>query len=124
MAGDQKDIGAPEIDVSDPFEQMNGILGSILRALTTRGDETVWDLTGNGSVVQSQHIRFRVALFVFSVDAAATVTLTMGTTSRTFSIAGADVRTIPLPLVVERGTDVQVATTAGNLSAYLVGVPE
>lgn len=126
MAGDQKDINAPEIEIVDPFERMNGLLGDIFRALSNRGDDTrIWDLTGIGAAGPlSQHPRFRVRDLVVTVDAAAAVTFTVGTFSRVFNFAMADTKVIPLPVIIERGTDVTLAASAGTVGGYLIGTTE
>lgn len=114
----------PEIEVSDPFDKMNGTLGKILAALTGRDDTTVWELTGGGTVVQSQHVRWRASRVVFSTSVAAVVTLTLGTRTFTFNTAGADTIDVAFLAVIERGTDVSLTASAGAVTGYLVGSPE
>lgn len=114
----------PEIEFDDPFERMNGTLDLIWKAVTGRdGDTEILDLAGGGARTQ-QHVRLRVSMFVFSCDAAATITLAVGTGSRTFVLGGPDTKIVPLPIVVERGMDITLTATAGNVSGYFVGTRE
>lgn len=129
MAGETNSVptgkaGMPDIELDDPFATMNGLLRGILGALTNRDDETVWNLTGGGTVVQSQHVRFRVRALVFDVSAAGTVSFTVGTFTRTFTPAVSGTTIVPMPIVIERGTDVSLTISAGAVTGYLIGSGE
>lgn len=127
MAGETPSVPSagrmPEIDVVDPFDKMNSKLVEIERALSG-ADDLIWDLTGGGTVIQSQHVRFRAKTLVFDVSAAATVTFTVGTRTRTFSAATALTFAVPLPVIIERGTDVSLTASAGIVTGYLIGTAE
>ena len=129
MAGETDSVPGPggrmpEIDVSDPFEKMNGLLGVIAEALTGRDPKaTQWDLVQG--VRASQHVRFRSQRLILACDGAMNVTFAIGTRTWVFQTATAFTFDLPFITVVERGTDVLVTPSAGNVTAaYLVGARE
>jgi hypothetical protein len=114
--------GMPEIDVTDPFLQMNGALAEIRDLLSGRDDtEMQVDLPTTGTR-QSMHVKLRTSILVFAADSAAAITLTLGSRTFVFQLPGADTRVIPFATVIDRGIDVSVAASAGNITvAYLLG---
>jgi hypothetical protein len=70
-------------------------------------------------------VSVRLTTFVFSVTAAAAVTIKIGSaTEYTFNLPGADTRVVPLSIVIKEGTDVVVATSAGVVTWFFLGYPE
>ena len=69
----------------------------------------------------AKHERMRVVSWVVSVDAAGTYALQLGTSVRfTVQTAAADTLVIPLPITIDRGTDVSIVATGGNVTDSLL----
>lgn len=125
MAGDIKETTADETAppvVNDPFPDIKATLDAIAAAI--RGDGLgIYEFNAAGNMLAgASWQKLRLRYFVFSTTAPATVTLTVGTIARTFSLPAADTRVVPFPLVIERGTNVSVS---GSIqSAYLIAEPE
>lgn len=64
---------------------------------------------------KATHVRMRCKSVLFSVSAAATITLTIGTENLTFYAAGATTQSVDLERIIERGIDVSIAASAGAL---------
>jgi hypothetical protein len=112
----------PTLDAAKMHEDVVGGLRAILHALTDRSPTLFFALTTTRA---STHIRMRGDLLVITVDAAAQVTVNIGSGTYIFNFPAADIRIIPFPLVIERGVDVFLSTSAGNLGAcYLIATPE
>lgn len=131
MAGDTKEPGADTIiepdtaEYVDPFPTMLDKLGEIvdgLRGLITNGDE-LYEFGGNGRMLPTWQ-KLHVARLVFSTSVAAVVTLTVGTKVYTFTTGTADTKDVPLPITVERGTDLSIAASAGTVTAYLIATAD
>lgn len=123
MAGDAHNVG--DIDVPDPLAGLTtaagkqaDAIGRVNDALRFNGAEYL--RLEAGAVAQSQHIRFRVLYLIISRATAGDAVLTIGTQTFTFTVGGFPVR-IDLPLVIERGVDIEFD---GDGRAYLVGYPE
>lgn len=73
-----------------------------------------------------QNVRVRTIGLLVSVSAAATVTVTIGSASlMLFDFSAADTIYLPLPTLIDSGTDVTVAVSAGTLRlAAFLGYPE
>lgn len=125
MAGDIKETTADETAppvVNDPFPDIKATLDAIAAAI--RGDDMfTYSFGADGFLLAgATWQRLRLRYFVFATDDADTVTLQVGTLARSFTVPAADTRVIPLPLVIERGSDVQVSGSI--VEAYLIGTPE
>lgn len=124
MAGDTKDPG--DIEVADPFagmvDRLHTIaenLGRISEAVSGDGQELI-RLDGGSAIPQSQHVKFRVIVIVFSRATAGDSTLSIGESTYTFTL-GAVPAIVPFPLVIERGLNMSLT---GDGRAYLIGNPE
>jgi hypothetical protein len=139
MAGDTKELGAtvPDEIVIDPFERIaaqleaqGGALVSIFRELASIGYETWGPFQSAAAVVtnrDSQHIRFRVRGIIITTDAAGVVSLVIGSGTYPFVIAAGNLAPpmFPLPLVIERASDVSfTSSVAATMACYLIGRPE
>lgn len=72
----------------------------------------------------ASYTKIRASTLVFSVTAAATVTLSIGSVRYTYVVPAGDTRIIPLALIIERAADVTLTTTAGVVTGHLLGTPE
>lgn len=121
------DTAAPIID--DPFPGIQQTLDAILAELSLSGDgEYLFSPTAVATVMGlaagATHQRMRCRYLIFSTSAAAVVTLTVGSMPRTYSVPAADTRVIPLPIVIERGSDVSLSVSAGTVTGNLIARPE
>lgn len=127
MAGDTKETSATETPppiVDDPFPGIQATLDRIADVLDLAGEGQL-DFSATGTLIGGpSHARMRCRYLVFSTTAAATVTLTIGTMTRTYSVPAADTRVIPLPLVIERGLDITLSASAGAVTGALIVRPE
>jgi hypothetical protein len=117
------------INVEDIYRRLgehDDILTSIRDTLqATYRRRQIIELHGTGSTNVWQQVgRFYVDHLIVSVDAAAYVTLSVGTRTYSFQVPAATVR-IDLPILIDRALNVQ-ATATGNpkIDVYLVGVVE
>lgn len=134
MAGDTKETAIDAtlptpLEYDDPLPSMLDALRQIAKAMQgiVRGGETEIPFDGSASGAMQAGdtwARLRVAALVFSTSAAAVVTLTTGTRTRTFVTGGAGTVAVPLPIIIERGLDVTLTTSAGTVTGYLVATPE
>lgn len=134
MAGDTKETSIDAVlptplEYDDPLPSMLDALREIATAMRgiIRGGEVAYDFDGSATgALQAGDTwaRLRVSALIFSVSAAATVTLTTGTRTRTFIAGAAGTIAVPLPIVIERGIDINLTTSAGTVTGYLVATPE
>lgn len=134
MAGDTKETSIDAVlptplEYDDPLPSMLDALRGILEATRgiVRGGETVYDFDGSATgALQAGDTwsRLRVSYLVISTSVAAIVSLTIGTRARTFVTGGADTIPIPLPIIIERGLDINLTTSAGTVTGYLIATPE
>jgi hypothetical protein len=117
------------INVEDIYRRLgehDDILTSIRDTLQrTYKRRQIIELHGTGSTNVWQQVgRFYVDHLIVSVDAAAYVTLSVGTRTYGFQVPAATVR-IDLPILIDRALNVQ-ANATGNpkIDVYLVGVVE
>jgi hypothetical protein len=66
-------------------------------------------------------LRIRITDIVLTSTAAAVVTLLIGVSPRSYIFGAADTKWLPLPLTIEPGVNIGIATTAGVATAYLIG---
>lgn len=124
MAGNQDSapsaVATP--DYSDPFPGIQATLDEIRETLAGlgRGTEKIIPFAANGQALPTSQ-RWHTSILVFSVSAAATVTLTIGSSSRSFVVPAGDTRVIPYPASIERGVDIALSTSAGAVTGYLIG---
>jgi len=120
-------IEAPEDvnrETNEVVTSIDGMRQSVdALAETMRARTGVFDIN---LVAQQTHVRMRAKWLVFSVSAGASVTFRFGQKSIIYDVPGAITLMLPAPItVVDRGTDIVVAVSAGLLrSAYLTYLPE
>lgn len=126
---DTMSASLPDLIDSDPFPSMLSYLKDIrdaLRGIVAMGEQE-WPFDGSTTGAMQAGAtweRLRVSYLVFSTIAAATVTLTIGTRTRVFSVPAADTRIVPLPIVIERGMTVTLTGSGGVVTGHLVATPE
>ena len=97
----------------------------IYEAITHQG-EAVIRLDGSAGAVNPgqvgiSHLRFRVRAIVFTRLTAGVTNLIIGSARYPFNLPGVPTTVDTFPLVIERGSDVQID---GDGFAYLIGIPE
>jgi hypothetical protein len=116
--------------LGDRLDQIRAALGALVDA-TVRQESPAASIyfampaaTGRNDFPQPN--RVRLTNLVFSISAAAVVTITIGTAAYAiFQLAAADTRVIPFPLTIAEGTDVVVTVSAGTLiAAFFTGYVE
>lgn len=130
MAGDEyahepAEIAPPNVD--DPFPTIAETLRAMLDSQRMVGYEIVGPLSvaaGTAAAIVSQYPKLRVQWLIVSLDIAAVVALGIGTVRYPFAVVPG-VNRIPLPIVIERGTDVSLTfSVAVTAHAYLIGPTE
>lgn len=128
MAGFVKEtesgIETPPPAIDDPYPGIQNTLDAILREVSLAGEGEYLFSAAGALIAGASWQKLRCRYLVFSTSAAATVTLTIGTMIRTYSVPAADTRVIPLPIVIERGLNITLSASAGTVTGSLVARPE
>lgn len=104
--------------IRDPLDRMVALLGDIRAGLTLGQHPAAARL----AFPFIQAVRFRAEMMVLKNDAAGVVTLRIGSAAfDTFPFASADTKVLSFPVIIDRGIDVALTSSAGNASGYLVG---
>jgi hypothetical protein len=122
--GIDQDIPDVEREINATNDALHGLRSSVDGLIATlKARDGVFTVT---LAPQATHIRMIAKRFVFSVSAACTVTLTVGSRTYLFDTAGPVTLDLPAPFtLVDRGVDIFAAVSAGNLQvAYLTFGPE
>jgi hypothetical protein len=120
-------VQAPPVAAGAIIESLEGITREI-RELA-KGMETPAPGMFRAIEVNRTHVRIRVREWVLAVEAEAgaeVVTLTVGSAIVATVVVTAEVATlvIPLPITIERGTDVVTNATGTVHESYLIYYPE
>lgn len=130
MAGDEyahepAEIAPPMVD--DPFPTIAETLRAIQEDARMVGWEIVGPLSvsaGTAAAIVSQYPKLRVQQVILSTDIACVASLGLGTVRYPFAIVPG-INRVPLPLLIERGTDVSITySVAVTAHAYLIGPTE
>ena len=103
------------------LEEIRDLLQSILRAVTGSPVPMPYIIDLSDEAVHTQHLRLRsLGLIVGGSTAAGSITLAVGSRSFTVGYPAGESIWLPLELLIERGTDVQVATVPTGATVYLL----
>lgn len=115
------DLSREENEVVTRLADLNKSMEGVIQAITPT-PETMFRLVQGTPLIM--HARLRAAALTFTVSVAAVVTLTISTVTYVFNLSAADTRTVPFPVVIERGTAITLTSSAGVSSGYLTGTTE